>query len=73
MAVAARQAAEEFAKAKEAQTAKVDLDIRMVYAEAARLQSQASVEAAKKFNGQLPAGSQLLFGLDQQVPQSPKK
>lgn len=63
-AVAARQAAEEFAKAKEAQTAMRELDIRMVYA-------NASLEAAKNlkdFKGQLPsvlpAGAPLLFGLD---------
>jgi hypothetical protein len=65
-AIAARQAAEEFAKAKEAQMTKVDLDIRMVYA-------QAALEAAKKFDGKLPtqilpAGSSLLFGLDRPLP-----
>lgn len=57
-----RLAAEEFAKAKEAAVAKVDLDIRM-------LQAQAQMKAAEKWDGHLPAnvvpqGSNLLFGLD---------
>ncbi|MFZ1720809.1 MAG: hypothetical protein WAU28_05730 [Candidatus Moraniibacteriota bacterium] len=65
-AIAARQAAEEFAKAKEAQTARVDLEIKMVYA-------QAALEAAKKFDGKLPANvlpsnSGMLFGLDRPLP-----
>lgn len=61
-AVADRQAAEEFQKAAEAQSSKIELDIRMV-------QAQATAAAAEKWNGQmpmsiLPQGSQLLFGLD---------
>ena len=57
-----RLAAEEFAKAKEAAVAKVDLDIRL-------LQAQAQMKAAEKWDGHLPAnvvpqGSSLLFGLD---------
>jgi hypothetical protein len=57
-----RLAAEEFAKAKEAAVTKVDLDIRM-------LQAQAQMKAAERWDGHLPAnvmpqGSNLLFGLD---------
>ena len=62
-AVAERQAAEEFAKALQAQTAIRDLDIRMV-------QAQATLEAAKKWDGKMPAnimpqGTNMLFGMDQ--------
>jgi regulator of protease activity HflC (stomatin/prohibitin superfamily) len=68
-AVAARQAAEEFAKAKEAQMAKIALDIKMVEAQAMMTQAQATLEASKKWDGKvpsqiLPQGSNLLFGLD---------
>lgn len=63
-AVADRQAAEEFAKAAEAQAEKIGLDIEMVRA-------QAMLEAAKNLKdlkGQLPSvlppGATLLFGLD---------
>jgi len=47
MAIAARQAAEEFAKAKEAQIAKVRLDIDMIRA-------NAYLAAANKWDGKLP-------------------
>lgn len=62
MAVAARQAAEEFAKAKESQMAMRELEIKMI-------QVSATLEAAKRWNGALPnqilpQGSNLLFGLD---------
>ncbi len=61
-ALADRQAAEEFAKAKEAQMAKINLDIEMIKA-------QAQLVAAGKWNGAtpsqiLPQGSNLMFGLD---------
>ena len=61
-ATAERQAAEEFAKAKDAQVAKIQLDIDMVRA-------QATLAAANKWNGSvptqvLPQGSNMLFGLD---------
>ncbi len=64
-AVADRQAAEEFAKAAEAQKAKTALDIEMVRA-------RATLVAAEKWNGAVPAsilpeGSQMLFGLDKQA------
>jgi hypothetical protein len=57
-----RLAAEEFAKAKEASIAKIDLDIR-------QLQAQAQIKAIEKWDGRLPSnvipqGSGLLFGLD---------
>ena len=60
-----RLAAEEFAKAKEASVAKIDLDIR-------QLQAQAQIEAVRKWDGRLPAnvvpqGSGFLFGLDKAV------
>ncbi len=67
MAVANRKAAEEFAKAKEAQVARIGLDIEMKRAEA-------MLEAAKNLKdlkGQLPSvlpqGSTLLFGLDKPI------
>jgi len=61
-AKAERLAAEEFAKAQDAQVSKIRLDI-------ARMQAEAMLEAAKKWNGGLPSsilpqGSPLLFGLD---------
>lgn len=61
-AEAERLAAQEFAKAKDAAVAKMELDISMVNA-------QAKLKAADKWNGQVPAnilpqGSDLLFGLD---------
>jgi hypothetical protein len=61
-AVADRQAAEEFAKAADAQTRKLELDIKMVQAQATKI-------AADKWKGDVPAsvvpqGSQFLFGLD---------
>lgn len=61
-AVQLRLAAEEFAKAKDASVAKIDLDIR-------QLQAQAQLEAVRKWDGHLPAnvvpqGSGMLFGLD---------
>lgn len=57
-----RLAAEEFAKAKEASVAKVDLEIR-------QLQAQAQMKAVEKWDGRLPTnvvpqGSGLLFNLD---------
>ncbi len=57
-----RTAAEEFAKAQEAAIKSTQLDIEMIKA-------KAMFEAAKKWNGSVPAsilpqGSQLLFGLD---------
>lgn len=60
-----RLAAEEFAKAKEASVAKVDLEIRMLLA-------QAQMKAAERWDGHLPAnvvpqGSTMLFGLDKSV------
>ncbi|MDO8676728.1 MAG: hypothetical protein Q7K16_03730 [Candidatus Azambacteria bacterium] len=66
-AIAERQAAEEFAKAKEAQIAIRELEIRMV-------QATATLEAAKKWNGSMPSsivpqGSNMLFGLDRPVGQ----
>jgi hypothetical protein len=59
---AERMAAEEFAKAKEALIEKNHLDIQ-------RMQAEAMLEAAKKWNGGMPAnilpqGSPLMFGLD---------
>lgn len=64
MAVAQREAAEEFMKAKEAQIAIRELDIEMIRA-------NAMLEAAKNLKdlkGQLPSvlppGSTLLFGMD---------
>ena len=61
-AIADRKAAQEFAAAQNAQVAKLELDIR-------RMQAEATLEAAKKWNGQMPAnimpqGSSMLFGLD---------
>ncbi len=61
-ATAARQAAEEFAKAQQAQVAMLQLNIET-------MRAQAQLEAAKKWNGQvpqtiLPQGAQMLFGLD---------
>lgn len=62
-AIAERKAAEEFAKAEKAQIAIRELEIRTI-------QAQATLEAARKWNGQMPAsimpqGTNLLFGLDQ--------
>lgn len=62
MAVAQREAAEEFAKAEKAQIAIRELEIRL-------LQAQATVKAAERWNGSLPSsimpqGSNMLFGLD---------
>jgi hypothetical protein len=63
-AIADRQAAEEFAKAADAQKAKVALDIEMVKAQA----ELAAANNLKDFKGQLPSvlpqGAPLLFGLD---------
>lgn len=61
-AKAERLAAEEFAKAKESQVAKIQLEIE-------RIRAEAMFEAAKRWNGGLPSnvlpqGSPLLFGLD---------
>lgn len=61
-AVAEREAAEEFAKAEKAQIAIRELEIRTI-------QAQATLEAARKWNGQMPAsimpqGTNMLFGLD---------
>lgn len=63
-AIANRQAAEEFAKAKEAQQAKIALDIQMV-------QAKAMETAAGRWDGKMPTsimpqGTNLLFGLDKQ-------
>ncbi len=64
-AIAARQAAEEFAKAKEAQTAKVELEIKMVDA-------QARLLFAGRVSGNLPSilpqGTNMLYGLDAPAP-----
>ena len=69
-ATADRQAAEEFAKAKEAQVAKLSLDIEMVKA-------QAALVFAGRVNGNLPsivpAGSNMLFGLGDTTSPSPAK
>ena len=61
-ATAERQAAEEFAKAKEAQVAKIELEIEKIRADAVLV-------AANRWNGAapssiVPAGSGFLFGLD---------
>ncbi|CAN5827521.1 hypothetical protein BH11PSE12_BH11PSE12_14420 [soil metagenome] len=57
-----RLAAEEFAKAKDASIAKIDLDIR-------QLQAQAHMKSVEKWDGHLPAnvvpqGAGMLFGFD---------
>lgn len=62
IAVAERQAAQEFEKAYEAMVKKIELEVEMKKADAL-------LEAAKKWNGStpssiLPQGSNLLFGLD---------
>lgn len=64
-AIQLRLAAEEFAKAKDAQTAKTQLENETIRA-------QATLVAANKWDGHLPAsvvpqGSQLMFGLDKPV------
>lgn len=69
-AKAQREAAEEFAKAKEAQVARISLDIEMTKA-------QAMLAFANKFDGRLPAnimpaGSGFLMGLDGQVAPAKK-
>lgn len=68
-ATAERQAAEEFAKAKEAQIAIKDLEIRMVQAQA----QLKLAENLKDLKGQLPSvvpqGSMFLFGMDRPVGQ----
>jgi hypothetical protein len=61
-ATAERKAAEEFAKAQDAQVAKIRLEIE-------RTKAEALLTAAGKWQGQmpnsvLPQGSNLLFGLD---------
>lgn len=61
-ATAQRKVAEEFARGKEAQESKTELDIKRIVAEA-------QLTAAQKWNGQMPAsilpqGTQMLFGLD---------
>ena len=66
-ATADRQAAQEFAKALEAQSAKIELDIE-------RIKAEAMLEAAKRWKGDMPSsilpqGSNLLFGLDRQTQQ----
>ncbi len=63
-AMAAREQAEEFAKAQEAQTKQIELEI-------AKIRAQAMLTAAQRWSGTLPAsvlpsGSPLLFGLDTQ-------
>lgn len=63
-----RLAAEEFAKAKEASIARIDLDIR-------QLQAQAQFKAVEKWDGHLPTnvvpqGSGFLFGLDKTLTTS---
>jgi hypothetical protein len=68
-AIADRQAAMEFAKAKDAQVARLELDIKMVEASAKKTQADASLVAAGRWTGSLPsqvlpASSGLLFGLD---------
>ncbi|MFC1703056.1 hypothetical protein ACFLZO_01170 [Patescibacteria group bacterium] len=62
IAVAKRQAAQEFAKAAKAQAEMIELEI-------SKMRAEATLQAAKKWNGQVPAqilpqGSSLLFGLD---------
>ncbi len=69
-AVADRQAAEEFAKAADAQTAKLELDIEMVRARAMEV-------AAGKWKGDppasiLPQGTNMMFGLDGAVTKRPQ-
>ena len=61
IAVAARRSAEEFAKAKEAQVAQVTLEIQ-------KMNAQANLERAGKWNGSLPAqlmpaDAQILYGI----------
>lgn len=61
-AIAQRSASEEFAKAKDSQESRVRLEIE-------RVRADAQYEAAKRWNGQMPAsilpsGSPMLFGLD---------
>lgn len=68
-ATADRRAAEEFSKAQDAQVVKSRLEIE-------RMRAEAMLEAAKKWNGSVPAsvlpqGSSLLFGLDTHVPTAP--
>jgi hypothetical protein len=60
-----RLAAEEFAKAKEASVARVELDVRL-------MQAQAQLKMVEKWDGRLPAnvlpqGSNFLFGMDKAV------
>lgn len=62
LAVTEKQAAEEFAKAQEAQVARVKLEVE-------KMKAQALLEASKRWNGStpssiLPEGSSFLFGLD---------
>ncbi len=57
-----RQAAEQFSQAQAAQVAKLELDIK-------RIQAEATLEAAKRWKGDMPGGiipqgSNILFGLD---------
>jgi hypothetical protein len=66
---AQREAAEEFAKALEAQKASRGLEIDMLKAQADFKRAEATLEASKKWNGALPAnilpsGSDMLFGLE---------
>lgn len=70
-AIADREAAQEFAKAADAQARKLELDIKMVNA-------QAGLIAAGKWQGNVPAsvlpqGSQFLFGLDKSISTPPAK
>ncbi len=70
-AVAQRQAAEEFAKAAEAQRERIGLDIQMKYADAALTAAQNLKDFKGTMPSFLPANSQFLFGLN--PPQPPNK
>lgn len=62
-----RAAAEEFAKAKEAASAKADVDIKLMLAQAELNRSLAAMELAKhpeRLPAVVPQGTQLLNGLD---------
>ncbi len=63
-AVAERQAAEEFAKAAEAQRQRIGLDIQMKYAEAALEAARNLKDIKGNLPSFMPANSQFLFGLD---------
>jgi hypothetical protein len=62
-AVAQRQAAEEFAKAAQAQRERIGLDIQMKYADAALVAAQNLKDLKGNLPSFLPADSRFLFGL----------